>query len=180
MSKSKNKGKNKDASQNAFNDLMNNYGVQTDKKGRTIRKDSDSPREAIMQRMAERELQYTQLTHNYVVINYKRYKYKEIHKWAFFWTMIAILLFVTVVFGIIAIKVAIAPTEEIVNRIPILLGAYTSFISTIIAIPLLIGKYLFNKTEEADMGKIIENMQNYDRKGQELFKGSFDNDYRNH
>lgn len=165
---------------NDFDELMNAYGDKTDKEGRAIANDSDSPREAIMQRMAEREHQYTKLTENFVKINYNRYKFKEFHKWVFFWTMLAILIFIAIIFGIIAIKVSQAPADQIIGHIPVLLGAYASFISAIIAIPLLIGKYLFNKTEEADLGKFVENMQDYDRKGQELFKGSFDNDYRNH
>lgn len=163
-----------------FNDIYKDLGQVTDKSGKELKNDEDSPREAIMKRMAEREQQYTKLTENFVKINYNRYKFKEFHKWIFFWTMLAILIFITVIFGIIAIKVSQASADQIIGHIPVLLGAYASFISAIIAIPLLIGKYLFNKSEEADLGKFVENMQDYDRKGQELFKGSFDSDYRNH
>lgn len=163
-----------------FNEIFKNFGKVTDESGKELKNDEDSPREAIMKRMAEREQQYTKLTENFVKINYNRYKYKEFHKWIFFWTMLAILIFIAVIFGVIAVKISQAPADQIISHIPVLLGAYASFISAIIAIPLLIGKYLFNKTEEADLGKFVENMQDYDRKGQELFKGSFDNDYRNH
>lgn len=163
-----------------FDEIYNDFRQATDDSGKELKNDEDSPREAIMKRMAEREQQYTKLTENFVKINYNRYKFKEFHKWVFFWTMLAILIFIAVIFGIVAIKISLAPANQIIAHIPVLLGAYASFISAIIAIPLLIGKYLFNKSEEADLGKFVENMQDYDRKGQELFKGSFDSDYRNH
>jgi len=163
-----------------FEEVYNDLCQVTDSSGKELKNDEDSPRESIIKMMAEREQHYTKLTENFVKINYNRYKFKEFHKWAFFWTMLFILIFVTIIFGVIAIKISRIPVERIMNHIPVLLGAYASFISTIIAIPLLIGKYLFNKSEEADLGKFVENMQTYDRKGQELFKGSFDDDYRNH
>lgn len=162
-----------------FDVVMETYKPQIKNQSNRITFD-DSPKEKIILRLAEREEQYTDLTKNFVKINYNRYKYKEFHKWVFFWIMLAILVFVTVIFGIIAIKISRLVSSQIVLQLPILLGAYASFISTIIAIPLLIGKYLFNKEEESNLGKIVENMQAYDRKGQKLFKSAFDNDYRNH
>lgn len=163
-----------------FNELINKYASQIDEDGVHIKTDNDSPQEAILRKISEREAQYTKLTENFVKINYNRYKFKEVHKWIFFWIMLLILIFIAVIFGIIAIKIVIIPPEQIIKHIPTLLGAYASFISAIIAIPLLIGKYLFNKTEEADLGKFVQDMQNYDREGQKLFKENFDKDYRNH
>lgn len=163
-----------------FDDIYKEFGQVTDDSGKELKNDKDSPREAIIQRMADREAQYTQMTENFVKINYHRYQYKEFHKWTFFWVMTVILIFIAVIFGIVAIRVIATPIEQLIEHIPILLGAYASFISAIITIPLLIGKYLFSKTEEADLSKFVENMQAYDRKGQELFRTSFDDDYRNH
>ena len=151
--------------------IYNRYENEINK-GYLIKNDSDSPIDAIMNNLAEREDYYTKLTENFVSINYKRYKYKEFHKWVFFWVMTVIMVFVTVIFGIIAVKTVRTSAEEFVKHLPVLLGSYASFISTIIAVPLLIGKYLFNKTEEADLSKIVENMQEYDRKGQELFQNA--------
>lgn len=159
---------------------MEEYGEQLDEEGYPLKNDEDSPGEAILQSMADREEQYTELTRNFVKINYNRYKYKEFHKWVFFWTMTIILLFIAVIFGIVAIKVSLAPSDQIIKHIPVLLGSYASFISAIVAIPLLIGKYLFNKSEEADLGKIVENMQSYDKAGHAQFMHFFYRDYRNH
>ncbi|MBS6715066.1 MAG: hypothetical protein KH231_06290 [Dialister sp.] len=163
-----------------FNQLVGEYGEDTDKKSTPVPNDEHSPRDHIIQKMADREEQYTKLTENFVTISYKRYKHKEVHKWIFFWVMIIILLFVTTMLGTVAIKLLLEEPNQLINHIPSLLGAFASFISTVIAIPILIGKYLFNKNEESDLGKIVENMQKYDRQGQELFKGAFDSDKRNH
>lgn len=92
-----------------FDEIYNDFRQATDDSGKELKNDEDSPREAIMKRMAEREQQYTKLTENFVKINYNRYKFKEFHKWVFFWTMLAILIFIAVIFGIVAIKISLAP-----------------------------------------------------------------------
>lgn len=155
-------------------DFQNNIDIsgileQINRNGSKVNKDSD-PVKRITNGLAEREEQYTKLTSNYVKINYSRFLLKEIHKWVFFWVMLAALVAMTIIFIFIAKKIIVADVDIMVKSIPLLLGAFASFLSTVIAIPLLIGQYLFNKTEDSDMGKIVAAMQQYDRKGQELFE----------
>lgn len=49
-----------------------------------------------------------------------------------------------------------------IATVPPLVTAMTSMISTYIAIPKIIAKYLFNKDEEANMTSVVGKIQEYD------------------
>ncbi len=152
-----------------FNELFNTYRNDIEDNGKPVKKDGDSPAKKITQSLSNRETYYSKMTKNYVNQNLSRFILKEIHKWVFFWVMMGALIAVSVLFVLIAVKVIELPVTEITDAFPLLLGAFASFIATIIAIPLLIGQYLFNKSEDNNMGQMVLNMQQYDREGQALF-----------
>lgn len=52
--------------------------------------------------------------------------------------------------------------ESIIGVIGTLISSFTTLLVSIIKLPEIIAKYLFNRKEEAHMSKIIENIQNYD------------------
>lgn len=52
--------------------------------------------------------------------------------------------------------------ESIIGVIGTLIPSFTTLLVSIIKLPEIIAKYLFNRKEEEHMAKIIENIQNYD------------------
>lgn len=57
---------------------------------------------------------------------------------------------------------SIKSIESIVGIIGTLIPSFTTLLVSIIKLPEIIAKYLFNRKEEEHMAKIIENIQNYD------------------
>ena len=62
--------------------------------------------------------------------------------------------------------------QLILDFIPVILTAITGFVATIISIPLVITKYLFNPDEENYMSQIILHTQDHDAFGLELIDGN--------
>lgn len=105
-----------------------------------------------------REKAYTKLTEDFE-LNYKEtHKQKRRLKNVFFW-------FIMPLYAIIILGSMFAIIYSLFlngSQIEIVLSAVASIITSVIAIPTIIAKYLFPTGEDKDMTSMINKMQNYD------------------
>ena len=124
--------------------------------------------------IAKRDIYYTQLLENHKKLTYVRGKCKEIHKWLFFWLVIIACCFgIMIVYRIINKILSAEDFNSVIDAIPIVITALVSFVSTIIAIPLTITKFLFNSKEDDNITTLIQHTQDHDTEGINLFKDRF-------
>ncbi len=120
---------------------------------------NDTDIQSIEDNIKARERSYTALTDDFEK-NYKKTHDQKIKlKCCFFWIVMP--LFVLVVLGsLFSLIISIFIPG---SQIEVVLGAVVSLISSIIAIPTIIAKYLFPTNEDSDMSSMIHKMQNYDK-----------------
>lgn len=129
---------------------------------------------SIEDEIVERDKKYTALLSNYLCITRVRNTAKEIHKWLFFWIVIISYIFVIrLVYKMINRILLQEEYHLILESIPILITAFVSCITAVVAIPLTITKFLFNTKEDNNIASIIKHMQEHDMKGLTLFKERF-------
>ncbi len=103
--------------------------------------------------------QYSLLLEAYVDdINNKR-KSKEIFKWIFFMVSMALLIGVFILFIVLCFKKD--------DSLSIILSSFATLLTSIITLPQIIAKYLFNSEDEKNINTVIKNIQDYDLKVRE-------------
>ncbi|MCH5300855.1 MAG: phage holin family protein [Ruminococcus sp.] len=126
----------------------------------TIKKDDD-PGKLITDGITNRDVYYTNLLKNYQKLTEVRNILKEIHKWLFFWIIVFVALWVIVfLFNYInnLLSLKIKNNDFTITTVT----AIVSLISTILSIPLIITKYLFNNKEDDNITTIISKTQEHD------------------
>ena len=68
---------------------------------------------------------------------------------------------------------AIDDVKYLIECIPLVISGIVSFVSTIIAIPLTIAKFLFNTQEDDNITNVITHTQDHDTSALTLFKERF-------
>lgn len=119
--------------------------------------------------------QYTELLKHYIESVRDSNNLKLVLKGLFFSIIILIMIGLTIIFGISVyssfeiIKELEYIDESKTNSVEYIIGAVTSLIPSLatmlvslIKLPEIIAKYLFNKKEDEHMTQIIANIQNYD------------------
>ena len=121
--------------------------------------------------IARRDVYYTQLLGHHIKLTHTRGIFKEIHKWLFFWLIIAACFFGGIIVYRIFDKIfSVEDYQFIISAIPLIVTALISFVSTIIVIPVTITKFLFNTKEDDNITTLIEHTQDHDTSGMNFFK----------
>lgn len=137
------------------------------------RSDEDEGKPAIEQ-MTHRDEKYTKLLESYVNITQTRNVVKEIHKWLFFWIIVATCCaFGTLAYKTIAGIMNSGDTDYIISAIPVVIAAFVSLITAVIGIPLAITQFLFNTKEDEYIVELIKHTQEHDSAGRILLKDRF-------
>lgn len=135
--------------------------------------DSDSGK-SLETEIIRRDKEYTKLLNEYVNITQRRNKIKENHKWIFFWFVVVSCAIVLFFVGKTICKILSSDDYEIIiQSIPIIIAAFVSCITAVIAIPLAITNFLFNTKEDDNIVSIIQHMQDHDLAGITLLKERF-------
>ncbi len=122
----------------------------------------------------QRDVLYTELLRNHKNITKYRNKLKEVHKWIFFWIIIvASIVGLHCIHRLLDRILAEKNIMVILDSIPLLVTALVSFVSTIIAVPLTIAKFLFNAKEDDNITMLIQHTQKHDASSINLFKDQF-------
>lgn len=95
---------------------------------------------------------------------------KEKYKWRFF-IMVCLILFVfvlliSVVVFLLIVKIDV---DELIDFVPVIITAIASMLSSILIIPTVIAKYLFNPEEDNKITEMILEMQKQDLENKNLF-----------
>ena len=138
-----------------------------------IDSDNDSGKQ-IEEEITRRDKEYSDLLESYVRISKIRNVIKEVHKWIFFWLVIVAGIFsLSRAHGVITRILGNDDLSFIVNAIPIIITAFVTSASTIIAIPLAITNFLFNTKEDDNITDIVKHTQEHDATGLDMFKERF-------
>ena len=124
----------------------------------------------------QRDIYYTELLKSHMYLTKWRGIIKEVHKWFFFWLLISVGIIGTILtINIVNNILSVDDKYYILEAMPILITALVSLISTIIAIPLTIAKFLFNVKEDDNITTLINHTQDHDSSGLEFFKDKLNN-----
>ncbi len=61
-------------------------------------------------------------------------------------------------------------SEQLISAVPVFVTAFGAFISSIVAVPLSVTKYLFSTCEDEYITQIISHTQEHDLSGRKLLK----------
>lgn len=124
--------------------------------------------------IVKRDKRYSELLDNYITVTKRRNCLKEWHKWIFFWLVVIACGFVMVlVYKTITKIIKSEDYSVIIQSIPVIITAFVSCITSVIAIPLTITRFLFNTNEDDNIAKIIQHMKDHDMAGITLLKERF-------
>lgn len=123
--------------------------------------------------LASRDDLYTTLLKDYASISRKRSRLKEFHKWVYFWILMIGLIAITIITLCITNKIIRLSHEEFIESISALIASLIAFISSIIAIPLTITKFLFNIKEDDNITSVIIKTQEHDANSIKLLESRF-------
>lgn len=154
---------------NDFDKLINAY-IIGDGTYTTLSDDKDNGH-VIETGIADRDVYYKELLGNYKRLTRVRNILKEIHKWLFFWFII-IACFVIIAF---LIQYICSTKSNISENYVAVITAIVSLTTTVISIPLIITKYLFNTKEDDNITQIISKTQEHDTAEIELLIDRFKN-----
>lgn len=119
----------------------------------------------------ERDKYYSDLLKHFVEITEERNKAKEKNKWIYFWIIMILLIALNVlVIAVVAVLLVKCNAEQLVKSIPVFITGIAGFVSSIIAIPLSITKYLFSTKEDRYITEIISHTQEHDLSGRKILK----------
>ena len=125
----------------------------------------------IRKQINDRDLQYTNLLKHYLTVSKVRNWGKEIFKGLFLCSLIFSLVYVSICEAKILNMLYLSnDINQMISAIPIFITAITGFVSAVIAIPLVITKYLFNSDEDNSIAKIILHTQKHDMSGRKLLE----------
>lgn len=126
---------------------------------------------SIGNQIVERDYKYTELLKSYTRVTRVRFFLKEIHKWVFFWLIIAACIFcLSSAYNVIKQTLGADDLQFIVDAVPAILAAFTALISTVVVVPLTIAKFLFNEKEDDNITAVIQHTQEHDASGRNLLK----------
>lgn len=112
---------------------------------------------------------YTAILENYASITTWRNRFKEFHKWFFFWLIVVSGIFgIVLMYRVFKIILDTNNIEKIIEATPVLLTAMVSFVSTIIVVPKTITEFLFNIKEDTGITEIIKHTQEHDASGRNM------------
>lgn len=135
--------------------------------------DEDSG-ERIAGQIVERDKKYTELLESYTTITQVRFKLKEFHKWFFFWLVVAACcVCLNLAYRLIDRIISVEDTQLIIDSVSVIFAAFTAFVSTVIAVPLTITKFLFNTNEDDNITQLIQHTQDHDAAGIDKLKDKF-------
>lgn len=124
--------------------------------------------------IVKRDRKYTELLISYTRVTKVRFVLKEIHKWLFFWLIIAACIFCLYsAYGVIQQTLKANNLQVVVDAVPAILAAFTALISTVVVVPLTITKFLFNEKEDDNITEVIQHTQEHDASGMNLLKNSY-------
>lgn len=130
--------------------------------------DDELFRNKVTKEITERDIEYTQLLSHFVYITKIRNCLKEFFKWVFLIVIISSIVFfafkLNSVFDFFNKE---ATVDQLIEAIPLFITSIVSFVSTIIAIPIAITKYLFSTKEDENITKIILHTQDHDTTGRQ-------------
>ncbi len=110
----------------------------------------------------DRETHYTRLL-EYFIDHYQiKQIMKHCFKVVFFICMMACFVVIIVLSISISIKVTNMNVEDFGLFVPTLLSAIAGFVTAIVAIPLVVTRYLFDNKEDERLVDLIKNMQAHD------------------
>ncbi len=111
----------------------------------------------------KRDGKYTELLNHFVTLTRIRNYCKELFKWSFL-ILVIILVFMLgrIVSKIFNKYMSLDEIDKIVDSIPLLITSLVGFVSTIIAIPITITKYLFSTKEDKNITNLILHTQVHD------------------
>lgn len=126
--------------------------------------------------ISNRDKSYTNLLEHFVKITRWRNIIKEIHKWLYFW----IIMLLTILFSYFVLKFLsiINIDDNNIYSVIKVVSSLISFSSVIIAVPLIITKYLFSNKEDKRIAKIILHTQEHDLNGKRLIQNLKDQEIK--
>lgn len=126
--------------------------------------------------ISNRDESYTDLLEHFVKITRCRNIIKEIHKWLYFW----IIMSLTILFSYFVLKFLsiINIDDNNIYSVIKVVSSLISFSSVIIAVPLIITKYLFSSKEDKRIAKIILHTQEHDLNGKRLIQNLKDQEIK--
>lgn len=134
----------------------------------------EDPGKKIQTQIVARDKKYTELLNAYTRITKARFWLKEIHKWFFFWLVIAAsVVCLSVSYNLINKVLKEDSVQVIIDAVPAILAAFTAFVSTVIAVPLTITQFLFNTKEDDNITTLIQHTQDHDVSGINMLKERF-------
>lgn len=127
-----------------FNLLKNDMDNETDNA-----EDDATFRHKTTRQISSRDSEYSKLLQHFVQITKIRNILKEFFKWSFYLAIIITGIVLTViVYKLFNKYISSVEIEQILKSLPLSITALVGFVSTIIAIPVAITKYLFNTDED--------------------------------
>ena len=135
--------------------------------------DGDSGRH-IARQIVSRDKKYTELLESYTTITKVRFALKEFHKWVFFWLVIAACCCcLYLAYQLVSRILSVEDPQFIIDSVAVIFAAFTAFVSTVIAVPMAITKFLFNTNEDDNITQLIQHTQEHDASGMGMLKDKF-------
>ena len=121
--------------------------------------------------LAKRDVIYSSLLGNVRKVYCDRHGKKERFKWVFFkWMISAFSLLILICVAAFVAMVIKWDTEQFFATAVAFVGSVVSVITAIVAIPLIVAKYLFNPDEDKEVTTIILKMQAQDVQNREFYE----------
>lgn len=128
--------------------------------------DDKTFRKNTKEQITKRDSKYTELLDHFVCLTKVRNILKEFFKWSFYLAIIgSIIALIIIVCSLFNKYISSATIEQIEESMPLLITSMVGFVSTVIAIPVTITKYLFSTKEDKNITKIILHTQEHDTSG---------------
>ena len=139
-----------------FGDINDKPALEVEK----LKKDGISPSEDddYFRWLLKREKKYTAIIDDFAATYAKKNKSKLKQRKVFFGTIIGLLI-VLVVGSVLSIILSLFLNSHIVE---VLIVSLTSILSSVICLPTIIAKYLFDPQEDTRMNELIKGMFEYD------------------
>lgn len=163
-------GNEKTEEQNYYDTIFNVLnGNNSDGEIRALSNDDDKTfRARTTDEITSRDKEYTNLLKHFLVITRVRNYVKEFFKWTFYLTIIVSIIVLSIItYKLFGRILQTDDVSEILESLPILITSMVGFVSTIIAIPVTITKYLFNTEEDKNITGIILHTQDHDTSGRQ-------------
>lgn len=137
----------------------------------TFSQSDDDVSKSLTGEITNRDSNYTIMLEDYITLTHFRGICKEIHKWIFFWLVVAGSVF-GIIYSIKLMNRVLSAKEisTIMESIPVLITAIVSLVSTVIVVPVSIAKFLFNTKEDDNITTLIKHTQDHDSAGMNLLK----------